>query len=210
MVGETLFYRARTDVMAYDGSLPYSVSEKLGPKRYHDASAGSYRDKYYLCMQDDEMIWHLFVLDTAKGLWHREDTSKIRFFATVKGDMYFIQESSAPARLMSINGLTEDPEDSFDWSVTFGVFGYAYETQKYLSRFNIRAQLAAGGRMKMEIMYDSNGEWVDHGEMRCRTLRTFMLPVIPRRCDHCQIRLSGHGEAKIFGLARILELGGDG
>lgn len=210
MVGETLYYRARTDVMAYDGSLPYSVSEKLGTKRYHDAAGGSYRDKYYLCMRDDEMAWHLYVLDTAKGLWHREDASHIRFFATVKGDMYFIQENTAPARLMSVNGLTEDPEESFDWSVTFGVYGYAYETQKYLSRFNIRAQLAAGGRMKMEIMYDSNGEWVDHGEMRCPALRTFMLPVIPRRCDHCQIRLSGHGEAKIYGLARILEMGGDG
>jgi hypothetical protein len=37
-----------------------------------------------------------------------------------------------------------------------------------------------------------------------------MIPVIPRRCDHCQLRLSGTGRMKLYSLARVLELGGDG
>lgn len=209
-VGEVLYYKARTDVMAYDGALPYSVSEKLGTTRYDEAAAGAYRSKYYVCMRDPELRWHMLVYDTEKGLWHREDASQVRFFATVKGDMYFIQENATPARLMSINGLTDDPESPFDWSVTFGVYGYAYEGQKYLSRFNIRAQMAAKTKMKIEIMYDSDGVWVDEGEMKFPVLRTVMVPVIPRRCDHCQIRLSGTGEAKIYSVARVLENGGDG
>ena len=209
-VGEVLFYKARTDVMAYDGSVPYSVSEKLGSTRYYDAAGGAFRDKLYLCMRDAEQRWSMFVLDTAKGLWHREDASVVRHFATVKGDMYFIQENVTPARLMSVNGLTSDPEGPFDWSVTFGVYGYDYEGQKYLSRFNIRAQMAAKTYAKLEIMYDSDGVWVDEGTMHFPTLRTAMIPVIPRRCDHCQIRLSGHGEVKIYSYARILEAGGDG
>lgn len=209
-VDETLFYKARTDVMAYDGALPYSVSEKLGATRYDEAAAGAYRSKYYISMRDPDLHWHMLVFDTARGLWHREDSSKVRFFATVKGDMFFIQESTTPARLLSVNGLTEDPEEPFPWSVTFGVYGYAYEGRKYLSRFNIRAQMSAGTRMKIEIMYDSDGRWEEEGEMRFPILRTVMVPVIPRRCDHCQIRLSGTGEAKIYSIARVLENGGDG
>lgn len=208
-VGETLFYKARTDVMMYDGSLPVSVSEKLGQARYAEASAGVYRDKYYISMQDAQAGWHLFVFDAAKGLWHEEDASEVHHFATVKGDMHFIQEGS-PARMLSINGLGDAVEDPFDWSATFGIYGFDYEGRKYLSRFNLRAQLAPGAFMKMEIMYDSNGVWVDHGTMRARRLQTFLLPIIPRRCDHCQVRLSGEGEMKLYSIARELEGGGDG
>lgn len=209
-VGETLYYKARTDVMMYDGSTPVSVSEKLGQERYYEASAGVYRDKYYLCMQDSKAAWHLFVYDTLKGLWHREDDAEIHHFATVKGDMYFIDEKQSPARLMSINGLGDAVEEAFDWSATFGIYGFDYEGQKYLSRFNIRAQLAQGATMKMEIMYDSDGKWVDHGTMRAKRLMTYLLPIVPRRCDHCQIRLSGKGDMKLYSIARELEGGGDG
>lgn len=209
-VGEVLFYKARTDVMMYDGSAPVSVSEKLGQQRYYEASAGTYRDKYYISMQDKEAMWHLFVYDAAKGLWHREDDAKIRHFTTVRGDMYFIDEAQSPARLMSINGLGDAVEEPFEWMATFGIYGFDYEGRKYLSRFNLRAQLAEGAYMKMEIMYDSDGKWIDHGTMKSRRLQTFLLPIVPRRCDHCQIRLSGKGEMKLYSVARELEGGGDG
>lgn len=205
-VNETLFYKARTDVMAYDGSLPVSVSEKLGDTRYYDASAGSVRDKYYISMRDKDQNWNLFVFDTRKGLWHREDASNAQLFATMHGDMYCVIDGE----LVCVNGSGGDPEGSFEWSATFGVYGYETEAQKYLSRFNIRAQLDADAWMKMEIMYDSDGEWVDEGTVRCPMRRTFMIPVIPRRCDHCQIRLSGKGAATIYSIARVLEIGGDG
>jgi hypothetical protein len=210
IVGETLLYKARTDVMAYDGAMPYSVSEKLGTDKYTDASAGAYRDKYYICMRDASLRWHLYVFDTAKGLWHREDDSIISHFANVKGDLYIIQEDLTPARLMTVNDTSTDKEADYKWSLTFGTYGYAYEGQKYLSRFNIRCQLAAGSTLKMEIMYDSDGKWIDEGRVRCPNLCTFMIPVIPRRCDHCQIRLSGYGDIKLYSFARVLENGGDG
>lgn len=206
---EVLYYKARSDIMAYDGSVPYSISDKLGDTRYYDAAGGAARNKYYLSMRDDAQNWNLFVFDTKKGLWHREDSTEAHFFATVNGELYYII-SGDPSRLVSASRVAGEQEEPFDWSVTFGVFGYELETQKYLSRFNIRAQLFAGSTMKMEIMYDSDGEWVDEGTVRCNTLRTFMTPVIPRRCDHCQIRLSGRGQARIYSVARILEIGGDG
>lgn len=205
-VGENLYYKSRTDVMMYDGALPQSVSAALGRDRYYDAAAGRYGDKYYLSMRHDTDGWSLFVYDTAKGLWHREDASEIAYFATVSGDMYFIRNNV----LLSAAGQTATTEPDFNWSATFGVYGYSYEGQKYLSRFNIRAWMAKGAKMRLEIMYDSDGEWHDEGEMRCTKTTTFMLPVLPRRCDHCQLRISGVGEMKLFSIARVLEYGGDG
>lgn len=208
VVNETLFYKARMDVMAYDGAMPYSVSEKLGSTRHWEAVGGTHRDKYYINMRDAEVKWHMYVYDTAKGLWYKEDETSVRHMANVDGDLIMAASTAEGAELM-VSGAGHG-ENVFPWSVTFGVFGYAYETSKYLSRFNIRAQLAAGSTMTMEIMYDSNGEWVDMGTMRCKALQTFMLPVIPRRCDHCQVRLSGTGEIKIYSMARVFEQGGDG
>mgnify|MGYP007017244563 CR=1 FL=1 len=209
MVGEMLLYKARMDVMAYDGSMPYSIGEKLGRTRWYEASGAAHLDKYYLCMRDESMTWSVYVYDTIKGLWHREDDVKAVHMATVSGDMYMIEEGGEPV-LRCVGGVTGTVEEPFDWMVRFGVFGVTEPRQKYVSRFNIRARLAAGARMSMQIMYDSDGVWHDMGVVRTPVLRTFLLPIVPRRCDHMQVVLKGHGDAKIYSISRTYAGGGDG
>ena len=207
-VNELLYYKARGDVMAYDGATPYSVSEKLGSMRHYDAVGGAYRDKYYICMRDENVRRHVYVLDTAKGLWHKEDESNVTAMAQADGDLILAIEHANGTWLHTVGNDSKTVE-VFPWSVTFGTFGYAYERAKYLSRFNIRAQLEAGSEMSFEIQYDSNGKWEKMGIMRAKMLQTFTLPVIPRRCDHCQIRISGVGKVSIYSIARVFEEGGN-
>lgn len=209
LVNETLFYKSRTDVMAYEGALPDSVSEKLGTDLYRDAAGGMYRDKYYLSMQDEQKKWHVYVFDTTKGLWHQEDMVRVTHMANAGGELVMAIKQGDKTALKAVHNTSGDQEE-FEWSVTFGTFGYQYETQKYLSRFNIRAQLSTGGYMKLEIMYDSDGKWHHMGTMRSPRMRTYLLPIIPRRCDHCQVRISGKGETHVYSIARIFEQGGDG
>lgn len=208
VVGETLYYKARNDVMAYDGAMPYAVGEKLGTIRYHDAVGGAYRDKYYIAMVDENAGSHVYVLDTAKGLWHKEDNARIPFMAGADGDLVIAVETDGVTALRTVGNSSAESE-TIPWNVTFGVFGYAYERAKYLSRFNIRASLEPGSTMKFEIQYDSNGEWVNMGTMRAKSLQTFLLPIIPRRCDHCQVRVSGVGKVSIYSIARVFEEGGN-
>lgn len=214
-VNETLFYKSRTEVMAYEGAMPYSVSTKLGSNLYAQAVAGGYRDKYYICMQDEELTWHTYVLDVTKGLWHQEGTEKITHMATAGGELVLAiqEESSAAARAAEATHLRTvsskgTVEEDFDWSVTFGILGFQSEQQKYLSRYNIRAQVV--GPLKVEMQYDSDGKWIHMGTMKSPRLRTFLLPIIPRRCDHCQLRISGKGTINIYSVAREYENGGDG
>lgn len=207
VVNETLLYKSRHDVMAYDGAMPYAVGEKLGTGKYADAVGCSYRDKYYISMRDDQLRYSTYVFDTAKGLWHKEDESRITHMATSDGVLTMAVEEDGTTTLRTVGGTAS--EESFPWSVTFGVFGYAYERSKYLSRFNIRAQMDAGSEMNFEIQYDSSGEWERIGTMRSKTIRTFTLPIIPRRCDHCQVRISGTGNVSIYSIARVFEEGGN-
>ena len=209
VVNELLYYKSRTDVMAYDGAMPYAVGERLGQGRYYDATGGNYRDKYYLNMRDERDVWHVYVLDTVKGLWHKEDESHIPFMVNVDGDLVLGIDRDAATSLRTV-GSDGGASEVYDWSVTFGVMGFQSEQQKYLSRYNIRAQMSAGSHMKVEMQYDSNGKWVHIGTMKSPQLRTFLLPIIPRRCDHCQLRISGTGTINIYSVAREYEQGGDG
>ncbi len=40
-------------------------------------------------------------------------------------------------------------------------------------------------------------------------LRSFLLPIVPRRCDHMRLRVSGRGEMRLYSLSRVLERGSD-
>ena len=217
VVNETLFYKSRNDVMAYEGAMPFSAGAKLGTEYHEKAVGGGYRDKYYLCMRDTRRKWHTYVLDTTKGLWHQEGEERISDMTTIDGELVMAIRDEAAAATRS-TGATHlrtvnprgDAEEIFDWSATFGTFGYQQEKQKYLSRYNIRAQISAGGWMKVEMQYDSDGKWHHMGTMKSPKLRTYLLPIIPRRCDHCQLRISGKGNVNIYSIARIYENGGDG
>lgn len=208
VVGETLYYKSRTDVMQYDGSLPTSISTALGNAKYYDGVGGSYGSKYYLSMRGSNRQWHMFVLDTVKGLWHKEDNLHAAAFAQVDDELYCIDADTK--RLLALNGTKGVPEDDLYWEAEFGTFGYESEAQKYLSRFNIRLHMDAGAVARMWIQYDSDGVWHEQGEMEATNTTTLMLPVIPRRCDHCKVKLTGMGHVRIFSIARVLEIGGDG
>ncbi len=209
MVNEILYYKSRTDVMAYDGSMPYAIGEKLGKSRWYEASGAAYMDKYYLCMHTEDIEWSMYVYDTIRQLWHREDDSVARHMSSVNGDLYMIRENGSPA-LVCIGGGSGETEEPFEWMAKFGVSGVTDADQKYVSRFNIRAQLAARSSVTLQIQYDSDGVWHRMGTMQTPIMRTFLLPVVPRRCDHFQVMLTGKGDAKILSISKSYEGGGDG
>ena len=90
IVNEVLYYKARSGVCAYDGSLPMEISSALGDEAYSNAVAGSLGNKYYISMVDSKKQWSLFVYDTLKGMWHREDSTRAIVFCNCRGDLYYI------------------------------------------------------------------------------------------------------------------------
>lgn len=202
IVGETLFYKSRDGVCAYTGSLPYSVSEPLGDVTYSDARAGAAGDRYYISMKAQNGQWSLFVFDTANQMWHREDNTMAMAFTRWEGEAVWIDERSG--KLIRAAG---DAEDDFHWSVTSRALGYEFPENQYVSRFVIRAETE--GTVTLEIQYD-NGPWLDKGSWYgAQGVRSFVLPVPPRRCDHLRIRMSGTAPCRIYAIARHMRRGSD-
>lgn len=213
VIDESIFYKALDGVYYFDGSMAYEIGEQLGKKRYSDARAGQLDGKYYISMMDTNSEWSLFVYDSKQRMWHREDELKALGFATSGGELYAADEDTGKLILMTGNDVNEwgaKPEGPFEWSATFGFFGMDFTNKHYLSRFNIRMQMDEEATFHLAIQYDQDGVWHDQGEIRGRTTKTFLLPVIPRRCDHLQVRLRGTGRCRVYSISRILEVGGDG
>ena len=207
IVNEVLYYKSSVDVCSFTGSLPTNVSTALGVEHYSDAVAGACGDKYVLNMKDSKGIWHLFVLDTLKGIWLKEDDAQIKFFAQKDHDLYWINEQG---ELWTMGAMEGEPEQGdIEWMAESGIIGFSYPDKKYLSRFNLRMELGKGAIFDLYLQYDSSEEWKHQGHIEGVDLRTFTLPIRPRRCDHLRMKIEGKGEFKLYSIAKILEIGSD-
>lgn len=207
IVNEILYYKSRSDICAYDGSLPTGISPQMGTELYYDACAGAHGGKYYVSMRDGQGAWSMFVFDTQRGIWHREDSVHASGFAAWGDELFYI-DADANA-IMAENGTVGEPEEQVRWSATSGLIGYELVDHQYISRFNFRMRLGKGAKCSLEIEYDSDGTWWEQGVIYGYGTDSFIIPVIPQRCDHFRIRLSGVGDIKIYSIAKIIEQGSD-
>jgi hypothetical protein len=207
IVNEVLYYKARSAVCAYDGSLPVEMSSALGEMSYHNAVAGSLGNKYYISMSDANEEYHLFVYDTLKGMWHREDDTQATEFCNCRGDLYYIDYADNQIKTVRGTGIT-DPSQ-IKWEAVTGIIGTDSPDKKYISRMDVRMSLDVGARVAFYAEYDSSGEWEYLFTMDGVKLRNFAVPIRPQRCDHMRLKIIGTGDAKIYSICKTIEQGSD-
>ena len=202
IVNSTLFYKARSGVCAYDGSLPTEISYAMGNEAYSEAVAGSHGNKYYISMQDTAGTYHLFVYDMAKSLWHKEDDLQVDCFCSCRGEMYAITGD----RIITMRGEDTEP---VEWMVQTGEIGISSPDMKYISRLTVRMSMDIGTEIQFYAQYDSGEDWEHLFTMQGTNLRSFSLPIRPKRCDHMKLRIEGVGGAKIYSITKTIEQGSE-
>ena len=208
IVGEVLYYKSRHGVCGYDGSLPVEVSGALGEVPYGAAVAGGHGNKYYISMKNlEEDQYRLFVFDTGKGMWHKEDDLRAEGFASYQGELYCLEHDSG--KILSLLGSGDPAEKAVPWMVQTGILGTNMPDRKYISRLNVRMSMDVGGRARFFVQYDSMGGWEHMGTVNVTSLKSFSLPIRPRRCDHLRLRIEGVGEARIYAITETIEKGSD-
>ena len=207
IVNETLFYKSSSAVCAYDGSLPVEMSSSLGEIRYSDAVACAYSNKYYINMKSTDGTYHLFVFDTAKGMWHKEDNIHVDALCTYSGEIYAIEQSTK--NIVTLLGSGTMDSKKVPWMVETGLIGMSMPDMKYISRLLIRMSLEVGACVEVSIQYDSMGDWEQVCKLTVTSLRSFPIPIRPRRCDHFRIRIEGEGEGRIYSITKTIEQGSD-
>lgn len=207
IVNEILYYKARSAVCVYDGSLPVEISSAFGDMTYTNAVAGTVKNKYYISMMDNDGEYQLFVYDTKRGLWHKEDNTHVLDFCTYRGELYYIDAKKS--QIKTILGSGTPDKSPINWMAESGIIGTDLPDKKYISRLDVRMKLTVGTRVYFYIEYDSCGQWEHLFTMTGIKLQSFPISIRPRRCDHMRIRIEGDGEAKIFSICKTIEQGSD-
>ena len=206
IVNETLLYKARSGICAYDGSLPVEVSSILGDMHYGRAVAGAHGNKYYISMQEAiSPDYYLFVYDTARRMWHKEDRLQVSAFCSCDGEMYAI---SGGKIITMLGSGTKDAGD-VEWMVQTGEIGISSPDMKYISRITVRMSMDIGSEVRFSAQYDFADGWDEVCVINGTSLRSFSIPIRPRRCDHMKLRIEGVGNAKIYSITKTIEQGSE-
>lgn len=208
VAGETLFYMSRNGITAYQGGIPQLIGQAFGAERYSSAVAGSDGMKYYVSMEEESGRRRLYVYDTQTGLWHIEDDTDAVGFARCDGELYFLNAGGEFWCVRS--GAAGEQEEAVHWWAEFGDITEEEPNKKGVSRLQIRLELEKGATAGVWIQYDSNGQWKQIGkQLHSERKRSFVLPVIPRRCDHYRLKLEGVGQCYLHSIAREYYVGSE-
>lgn len=207
IVNGTLFYKSRNGVCAYDGSLPTEVSYALGADSYRSAVGGAIGNKYYVSMEDTNGAWNLFVYDVSKKMWHKEDNLHADVFCAHQGELYCIDHDSKEIVTMFGSGTMD--ETPVEWMAQTGELGISSPDMKFISRMILRMSAEVGTVINVYAQYDTDPEWILLCNIMSTGLRSFSVPIRPRRCDHMRLRIEGKGAARIYSLTRTITQGSD-
>ncbi len=203
VVNGRLFYLSRFGPQLYTGSVPSRIADAFGTERYKNGIGGSDGLKYYLSMEREDGTDHLFVYDTEKGLWMREDDLRARYMVRAT-DLWCLDEMG----YMTILGrATEPPEDAQEelppeWFAEFGDIAEESPDRKLVNKLQLRLEMEEGASMTVKMLFESGDAWVTMGEIAAGKKRSVTLPVIPRRLDHFRLRIEGVGFCRISSITR--------
>lgn len=216
IAGEVMFYLSRAGIVAWSGGIPQDIAGAFGMERFKNAVGGSDGVKYYVSMEGSDG-YELFVYDTRVKLWHREDNTQVIGWGWNE-NLYYLDSTGK----LKICGKTRNvpstaiAETSVSWMAEWADF-YEYTTysststataeKKVISKLLIRLELDEGASLKIDIQFDSSGTWETVKTLTAEKKRSYYLPIIPRRCDHFRIRMTGTDGCRLYSLVREVYTG---
>ncbi len=197
IAGENLYYLSRVGPVVYAGGIPRPMGEALGVK-LTGGTGGSDGLKYYLSARSGG-TWLLYVYDTLRQLWHIEDATQGAFFAP--GSPGSVECLTAGGSLWTTDteaaGTAEGP---VNWWAESGDYTRQSPNKKGVSKLLLRLEPAVGSTVTLLIRYDSAGDWETVAALTAAPKGSRYLAVVPRRCDHFRLKLTGTGGCVLHSL----------
>lgn len=218
VVGDTLFYHSPAGVCAYTGGYPAVIltpAEMDGHAAPGGFAAGD-GQKYYLRLImkiGDPILW---VFDTVRNLWHKEDgvvvpsawngypgNGQRNLFGTSPDGVYIM---GSPAFTLDQRNGTPQYIGHREGAVkSFAEFGRALHgtmKNKILWELMIRMEVSMGSAVTVSIAYDQGG-YTEVYRRRYTEVGVVSVPIKPAECDSYKLKIEGSGEYKILAIARV-------
>lgn len=201
VAGEKLFYLSRSGPVLYTGGIPAPFPGVFGQEQFKNGVGGGDGTKYYLSMQRMDGQYVLFAYDTARRMWHREDSTQVLAFAW-DGELYFLDNAGNLWQGGSPRTPAGEAEAAFESTAEFGDEAAGGPNKAGVGKLQLRMEADGGASVKVALQFDSDGVWRTAAVLTPSVKRSYSLPIIPRRCDHFRIRISGTGQWRLHALTR--------
>lgn len=228
-LNEKIFYKSRGGILVFDGALPYSISEDLGDSIFTDAAAGTVKGKYYIALTDENNKRNIYVFDTHKGMWHKENASDIRYMVTIKNCLFSINcVTKAGSELFPVNfyslqvldlstmpvpynvfsGAETEPfrfgeEECVEWFALTGINGAAENETRILRNMILRLKTDDNTEFRLFAVTDKGEKLLYSHDGAYEG--TVNIPVCMPREDSFRLKYEGKGRCMIFSAALIYE-----
>ena len=201
IINETLYYVGRNGVYAYNGAVPQLISDNL-IKEITNAVAGRQDDVYYLsCTRGG--VNELLTYSAKYEMWHKEDDLHFLFTAFGEGVMYYIDSNG------NLANITGSKDETIDWFIESGDIAERMIDQKYITKIRFNFWMDKDCQADIFMKYDDDPVWERKGTIKSIKNMTYVLSIIPRRCNKYRYRIEGFGPFKLYGMAREVEGGSE-
>ena len=199
VVDNVLYYLSPNGICAYNGSLPVNISNAFGDDRFGGGIGAGLFGKYYVCLDGI-----LFEYDTKRRLWHKQSAMNPTDIIVHNGDVIFLEDD----RAIRVFGKSRTITESVHWFVESGDIGLTLPDAKYISRMDIRMSADDGTEVSLWVKYDFEDEWQYLTSITGTGLRSFEIPIRPKRCDTMRLKIVGVGDAKVYSITKSIVQGG--
>lgn len=213
IVDDILYYLSPHGIIRYLGNVATELSTEFF-EMFYDGVAGTDGKKYYISMKSKNG-YKLMVYDYKKKLWCVEDNLQVVDFAQYGKRLYALDNNHNIWCMNPGDDLTDFPlsstamtlEDDFESFIEFGDYYCDSPDKKGISKLFFRISIEANSQVELLINYDSerdennNRLWQSVKTISTTNKKSFLLPVIPKRCDHFRIKLSGTGKYVLYSLS---------
>lgn len=165
---------------------------------------------------NDSKAGVMLVYDFNKATWMKEEQqSLIRTGVSDGRHIYYCDYDNNVYRISDndtfnvTQGFSFKEESDFKWYAESEELGYSYPDSKHVLKINLRVRVPIGSEMRITMEYDSDGREVNLYRLCGLGHKSANLSIIPHRCDHFKIRVSGKGECDIISAAVVLYQGSD-
>ena len=209
VIDEVLYYRSPQDVVAYDGSLPASISDNLGDINHGDTKLGdgTFGDlNGILAAQFDDSSESHFLYSPKTRTWVRTSYPSAVYFGSSGGKEYSVDGAG------NVYVLNPDGSDSsiVEWEnkpyfrlySARMAYGDANNTMKLL-KVALRMRIDLGAFVRVMAQYDEEQHFTVIREFHASKLGTYVLPIFIKKCDHVRLGIEGEGDVTIFSIDQI-------
>ena len=207
---DILYYLSREGFMAYDGTIPWPVSEQLGEISPAGAVAATKSNKVYLYAVSAGVAG-LYVYHTDLSVWHRYSDTNISamtsapsgVLAASGGSLYVIDSNDFASGASALTGYDTREAITEPWFFETGELT-AERADMYVEKLEITASVPAGGEMRLTLISGEDEKTVTMA-MRPTVRRTITMPVVTGRSRRYRIRLSGVGACVVYSISKFVE-----